>query len=117
MATAKIRTKSERATLIREFLTSGMTKTDWCKEKGIPYATLYKWMKSYDQSKESVKLLSLSNKSQSVIIPKQTNEAINTEVPSNNIFIEIGVCKVYISEATSLPLLTKLVKAVIDADV
>lgn len=55
MATAKSRTKSERAALIKEFLASGMAKTDWCKEKGIPYATLYKWMKSYDQSKESVK--------------------------------------------------------------
>ncbi len=31
MATAKIRTKSERVALIKEFLASGMRKTEWCK--------------------------------------------------------------------------------------
>lgn len=117
MATAKIRTKSERTALINEFLASGMSKIDWCKENGIPYSTLYKWMKSYDQSKEAVKFISLTNKSQSVIMPTQTEEVINMEIASNDLFVEIGVCKVHICEATSLPLLTKLVKAVIDANV
>lgn len=50
-------------------------------------------------------------------MPTQTGAIINMEVASNGLFVEIGICKVHISEATALPLLTKLVKAVIDANV
>lgn len=42
-----------------------------CLENGIPYSTLYKWLKSYNQSKEAVKFVSLTNKSKSVIMPTQ----------------------------------------------
>lgn len=104
MATSKIKSKSERTALIQEFQASGMTKTAWCKEKGIACATFYKWLKSYEQEQQVVKFLPLT-------------EPLKNIPLANELLVEVGICKVHITDATSITLLTKLIKAVNSADV
>lgn len=60
MAASKIKSKSERIALIQELQASGMKKTAWCREKGIPCATFYKWLKSYEQDQQEAKFLPLT---------------------------------------------------------
>ena len=104
METSKIRSKSDRIALIQEFQASGMTKTAWCKEKGIACATFYKWLKSYEQEQQEVKFLPLNESSK--------------DIPSaNELLVEVGICKVHITDTTSIPLLAKLIKAVNSANV
>lgn len=98
MATSKIKSKSERTALIQKFQASGMTKTAWCKEKGIACTTFYKWLKSYEQEKQVVKFLLLT-------------ESLKDISVANKLLVEVGICKVHITDTTSVTLLTKLIKA------
>ena len=110
MAKSKIRSKAERTALIHDFLASGLQKTAWCKEKGIPYTTFCKWLASYKENQETVRFVALTEQSNDTT-DKASHDA------TTDLLVEIGICKVHITEATPISLLTKLVKAVNNANV
>ncbi len=41
----KINTPEERAALLEEFKISGLTIAGFCRERGIGYSTMFKWMR------------------------------------------------------------------------
>ena len=110
MAKSKIRSKAERTALIHDFLASGLQKTTWCKEKGIPYTTFCKWLAPYKEDQETVRFVALTEQSNDTT-DKGSHDA------TTDLLVEIGICKVHITEATPISLLTKLVKAVNSANV
>lgn len=115
MATSKLRSKSEKEALMQEFLASGQPKTVWCKEKGIPYATFYKWMKSYEHAHEKVKFVAVTNHQKLSAYAKDTH--IITEQATSELLVEIGACKMHITEGTPISLLIKVMKVVNSIDV
>lgn len=110
MATSKVKTKSEKEVLIQEYLSSGMQKIVWCKEKGIPYATFYKWLRSYEQAHDKVKFVAVTNHKND--LPSLYDTHILTEPATSDLLVEIGACKIHITEATPISLITKVMKAV-----
>jgi hypothetical protein len=115
METSKVKSKLEKEALIQEFQASGMQKAAWCKEKGIPYPTFYKWIKSYEKAHEGVKFVEVTNNPKCTITKNDTQ--IITEPVTSVLLVEIGSYKLHITETTSISLLTKVMKVVNSLDV
>ena len=81
----KVSSKQERDALVLSFLSSGKTKTLWCKENGIALPTFYRWLKTYHTTRKEVSFVALKPKHRKAVQPKQ--QAI---VPNEHIVIEIG---------------------------
>lgn len=113
MQTSKIKTNAEKETLIQEFLSSGKSKVIWCKEKGIPYPTFYKWYKRYELNQETVhtKFIALSEISTAKeAVPKDLSK-LNKQALSL-IMVEVNDCKISIHDTLDYDLLTNVIKAV-----
>ncbi len=110
METIRTKTKSEKEALIHEFLASQKSKTTWCKENKISSSTFYKWLKIYEQEHKTVKFISLKDNSNAYNKENKNQNPVNVE--SVDILLEIGACKIHISNTTSITLLTEVIKAV-----
>lgn len=108
MSKRKFTTKQEREQYIQNFLTSGKTQLSWCKENEIKISTLGRWLKEYRASQSETKFIPLVSKPKSVLV----------SIPSSQeILIEIGLCKIHVPEQTGMQLILQAMKAVKDSDV
>ena len=109
----KIKTNAEKESLIQEFLSSGKSKIIWCKEKGIPYATFYKWCKRYELNQETsqTKFIALSETSPAKKAEPEALSKVNKQELSL-VVVEVNDCKISISNTFDFDLLTNVIKAV-----
>lgn len=108
MATMKTKTSAEKEELIKEFLASGKSKTLWCKEKDISCQTFYNWLKKSKLNQEPVKFIAVNKKKRSITVPQKNSVPIQ----SADLLLEIGICKIHISDITSMDLVANIIKAV-----
>lgn len=102
----KFTTKQEREQHIKNFLASGKSQVSWCRENNIPQSTLNKWLHNYRASQQEVKFIPLA--------PKQnTCQQLHT----NEILIEIGVCKLHVPETLGIQFMKQAIKAVSESNV
>ena len=110
MHAIKYKSKAEKQVIIQDFLSSGKSKKIWCEETGISYSTFYKWMKTYNSDQTTVKFVPLKQNKNSVKDQTKSNS-----IPVNNstsVLLEIGTCKIHVSELISMSFLTDLMKVV-----
>lgn len=110
MVTMKAKTNAEKEALIKDFLSSGKSKTLWCKEKGIAYQTFYKWLQKSNPAQESVKFVAVKDKKNKPA--PDVPEKKSVTIQNSNLLLEIGICKMRISDTTSLDLVVNVIKAV-----
>ena len=103
----KVSSKQEREALILSFLSSGQTKTLWCKENNISLPTLYRWLKSYPTTKQEVSFVALKPKKIKTVEAKQQATATNA-----HIVVEIGVCKVHMTKQCDISFIAQLIQEV-----
>ena len=102
----KYTSKQEREQHIQNFLSSGKTRLSWCQENNIRPSTFNKWLYNYRTSQQEVKFIPLA--------PKQnTSQQFHT----NEILIEIGVCKMHVPEALGIQFMKQAIKAVSESNV
>jgi Transposase. len=117
----------ERAEIVRECRSSGMSVTAWCREKDICKGTYFRWQR---QVREYA--VSLMNVTGSAVAEKPGQKAelsvpsgwamCATSVPtpevaavaSAAVTIEIGICRVTADEDVSTELLTKVCKVLVE---
>lgn len=102
----KFTTKQEREQYIQNFLSSGKSQLSWCRENNIKPSTLGRWLHSYRENQQEVKFLAL--------VPEPN--AIHPQ-NSNEILIEIGVCKLHVPEALGIQFMQQAIKAVSESNV
>ena len=110
MVTMKAKNDDEKEKLIKDFISSGKSKTLWCKEKGISYQTFYKWLQKSNVAQESVKFIAVKDKKNKLSI--DALEKSSVPIQNSNLLLEIGICKICISNTTSLDLVVNVIKAV-----
>lgn len=101
MSKRKNLTKEEREKCIQDFLASRSTQRTWCEENHVSLATFKTWLAEYKSNHQETKFIPLSakNKSNPFYIPKP-----------QEILIEIGACKIHVSEQAGLQLIMQAIK-------
>lgn len=101
MSKRKNSTKEEREKCIQDFLASRSTQRTWCEENHVSLATFKTWLAEYKSNHQETKFIPLSakNKSNPSYIPKP-----------QEILIEIGACKIHVSEQAGLQLIMQAIK-------
>ena len=102
----KFTTKPEREQHIQNFLASGKSQLSWCSENNIKPSTLNRWLHSYRASQQEVKFIPLALK-------PNTSQQSHT----NEILIEIGVCKLHVPETLGIQFMQQAIKAVSESNV
>ena len=102
----KVTTKQEREQYVQNFLASGKTQLSWCKENNIKLSTLGRWLHDYHANQQEVKFIPLA--------PKQS---ANKPTHTNEILIEIGVCRLHVPENLGIQFMQQAIKAVSESNV
>jgi len=108
VATIKTKTSAEKEELIKEFFASGKSKTLWCKEKEISCQTFYNWLKKSNLNHKPVKFIAVNKKKRALTVPNKNSVPIQ----NTDLLLEIGICKIHISDITSMDLVANIIKAV-----
>lgn len=112
MSSRKITTQQERFTLVNSFLKSGKSHKVWCQENDIKPNTLYRWRMEYNIAlQHDVCFVPLEPKAS-----KNVHSAPQ-EASKNNALIELGPCKIHVSEQVAVSLLTSVLKEVVELHV
>ena len=112
MSSRKITTQQERFTLVNSFLKSGKSHKIWCQENNIKPNTLYRWRTEYNIAlQHDVCFVPLEPKAS-----KNVHSA-SQEASKNNALIELGPCKIHVSEQVAMSLLTSVLKEVVELHV
>ena len=102
----KYTTKQEREQHIKNFLASGKSQLSWCQENNITPSTFGKWLQDYQTNQQDIKFLPVTPM-------LSTGHSSN----SNEILIEIGVCRLHVPEALGIQFMQQAIKAVNETDV
>lgn len=102
----KFTTKQVREQHIQNFLASGKSQVSWCTENNIPYSTFNKWLHNYRASQQEVKFIPLA--------PKQNT---SQQFHSNEILIEIGICRLHVPETLGIQFMQQAIRAVSESNV
>ena len=107
-------TKQERYDTVTSFFKSGESQMSWCKANGVASSTLYRWIKEYKQNHKEVKFVPLESKA-----ARNTHtQAEKSFTPdSDAILIELGSCKIHMSQHIAMPFIKELIKEVTDTHV
>ena len=97
-------TAAEREKLITAYKASQKTQNIWCKENSIGTSTLSKWLKNSAH---------MPNPEQNWM-PVEISSPKPKPAPKSALVIEIGSCKIYVSEEFSKALLADVVKVLVD---
>lgn len=107
MRTKRFTTEQERFDTVARFLKSHQTQASWCKENSVAVSTLYRWLQEYKKNQKEVKFVPLDIKH-----IKSVDTPTKKVIAANTILIEIGACKIHMSEHTAIPLIIQLMKEV-----
>lgn len=120
MQKGKPKNQAEKELLMHEYLSSGKEKMAWCKEKGIPYNTFYKWLRDYESKDTNepkfIDLSKITSKDSESVTKLTSPESIDKSDKSC-LTLEIKDCKLTVLNCTDIKLLTKVIKAVRLSDV
>lgn len=103
IATSKRRTYSsaEKTMLLEEYKTSGASKKQWCKERGIGLSTLHKWLQN---DKNLTNPQDVETWVQVTVTPETTD----------TLPVQIGKFTIPIAKHTDLELLSRVLKVVME---
>ena len=108
MSSRKITTQQERFTFVNSFLKSGKSHKVWYLKPN----TLYRWRTEYNIAlQHDVCFVPLEPKAS-----KNVHSA-SQEASKNNALIELGPCKIHVSEQVAMSLLTSVLKEVVELHV
>lgn len=110
MKKRKITTKQERVKLVQKYLKSGQSQVMWCKAHDISPSTFSKWIYEYKSSSEKMKFVMLTSEEDDSK-PVKKSKSIQATEHNTNIMIEIGACKIYVSEQMALTFMLKALEA------
>lgn len=97
----------EKNMFVKEFLASGKTRVDFCKEKGISKSSLYHWTREYQAvGPEGIVFLPLMKRQGSIMPP----HAASNDSPE--IHLEVGIFHCYIKEQISSSFLRQVLEEV-----
>lgn len=113
MHTTNYQTQEQRNQIVNEYLSSQLTRKEFCKQKKISLSSLYRWKTEYEQMQtEPLLFLPLSKQQTSTVsIPEQQGSSHHAFC-SEEIRIEMGDLHIFIREQSSLPLLKLLLEEV-----
>ena len=123
----------ERAEIVRECRSSGMSVTAWCLEKGICKGTYFRWQRQVREYAVSLMSSTGGEVAEKPAQELQTVQSAELTVPSGwamcapseprskataaasaSVMIEIGNCRVTADEDVSTELLTKVCKVLVE---
>ncbi len=110
MKTRKMTNKQERFKLVQKFLKSGQSQVTWCKAQGIAASTFSKWIHEYKSYSEKTKFVMLTSE-EADSKPAKKGKSIEVIDHNKDVMIEIGACKIYVSEQMALTFMLKALEA------
>ena len=106
MKKRKMTNKQERVKLVQKFLKSGQSQVSWCNDQGIAASTFSKWIHEYKSDSEKTKFVMLSSEDADSK-PVRKSKSIKAIEHNKDVMIEIGACKIYVSEQMALTFMLK----------
>ena len=106
MKKRKITNKQERTKLVQKFLKSGQSQVMWCQTQGIAASTFSKWIHEYKSNSENTKFVMLTSEKTDSKSNKKS-KSLEAVAPTKDALIEIGTCKIYVSEQMALTFMLK----------
>ena len=101
MKKRKITNKQERTKLVQKFLKSRQSQVMWCQTQGIAASTFSKWVHEHKSNSEKTKFVMLTSEKTDSKSNKKT-KSLEAVAPTKDALIEIGTCKIYVSEQMAL---------------